>query len=111
MQSARATVIIETVGYVCMLLHFNQCNACTNCMDSSCGNIEEVTSLNRLPVHQMLDLSGFACRTQFSGIQRLRRPNPQHCAWFGLHNEPAFFLARCLPPCLCLRIVGMHLDR
>src|ERR1035441_6579810 len=111
MQRARASVVVETIGGVGLLLRLHYDGAWSQRMHRATGHVNHLALINIDPVEQLfralvmdglLELSQSNAGLQVQGDLRSR---------LGMGHVPAFGFAPGLAEALSGGVVGVHLDR
>ena len=107
---ARAVVVKDAIGDIGGLLDFGQQNAATNSMDSACGEVEDITSLDLMVGEDFCDTAVLYPLLVFVGSDILFEAGIEVGTFIGPDNVPHLGLAHLAVLALRHVVVGMDLD-
>ena len=111
MQFARAPIIVQAIGYVAVLLDFDQAAPCSDCVHCVGGDIEEIAWDDIEPGHSRFDRAVESGRFERFGVERFLETDTDPRTRFASGDQPTLFLA--FAPAgrsQSLSVVGMDLD-
>src|SRR6218665_2269189 len=91
MQFARPPIVVEAIGYVAVLLDFDQADPGPDSVDGIRRNIEEIARLHRMPLKQTFDRAIERSLAQLLPINPLAKSDRELCVRLGIDDQPAFF--------------------
>ena len=109
MKLARASEIVEAVGDVAILLHFEEDQPASDRMDSARGRIESVALLHLSPVEHAHDRSVERCGAQLFRRGRAVESHADARAGLRIEHDPRLVLSARMSGLPGRGIVRMHL--
>lgn len=107
---ARAIVVEDAIGDIGGLLDFGQQDAATNSMDSACGKVEDIASLNLMVGEDFSDTAVLYPLLVFIGGDILFEAGIEVGAFIGPDNIPHLGFAHLAVEALRHVVVGMDLN-